>query len=84
MIPTLTSFAASGLFIFAMSGIITRCSRSTTAGSTFLLDGVGVPAVGCGCGCGRRSAWPDDCTAQPAARATTTRVLRNFMMISFP
>jgi len=54
MIPTLTWFAWSGLFILAMRGSITRWSRSTTAGSTCLFEGVGWPALRCGCGCG----WP--------------------------
>src|SRR4029453_11097015 len=48
MMPTLTWLAWSGLFIFARSGGIPRCSRSTTAGSTLLFEGGGWPGVGVG------------------------------------
>src|SRR2546427_7312640 len=81
MIPILISPEERGLFILATSGIMTRWSRSTTAGSTFLLDGVGLPAVGCGCGC-RLSVGPADCTAHPAASTMSTRVLKTFIWIS--
>src|SRR4030095_6948589 len=81
MIPTLTCLLWIGLFILATSGSITFLSRSATAGSIFLLEGAGLPAVGWGCGC--RWVGPVDCIAQPEASRMTARVLRIFMFVSF-
>src|SRR5713101_2661033 len=80
MIPILISPGERGLFILVTSGIMTRWSRSTIAGSTFLVDGVGLPAAGCGCR--GLSPGPADCTAQPAARIMTTKALRIRIFIS--
>jgi len=64
--------AARGLFIFAASGTMTRCSRSTTAGSTFRFDGVGVPAVGWGW---RRSAVSADVSVHAAVKTRARETL---------